>query len=81
MGMWNLSDSYQLEVLRERYLYTDRPKPATPYRLGMYAAATSTKIDDYGKHSARWRQLFENGFTNELAGGYGSDTETRRFTQ
>lgn len=79
MSAHNDNDSRQLTWLRLRYLDTDKPRPATPYRLGMYAAETSSKIDDYGSHSERWRTLFEAGFRNELEGGYGSAKEARRF--
>jgi hypothetical protein len=59
----NYSDSQQLQWLRVRYIDSGQQRPVTPYRLGAYAARTSSKIDDYGSHSTRWRNLFERGFT------------------
>jgi hypothetical protein len=54
-------DSQQLQWLRARYIDSGGTRPATPYRLGIYAARERMAISDFGAHSNRWKRLFEDG--------------------
>jgi hypothetical protein len=58
----NCMDSPALEKLRAWYIAEDRPRPATPYRLGIMAAEKRMHITDFGGHSKRWVANFHAGF-------------------